>query len=282
MTADTDNNFSITRAPHELDTEENKQFIINNINTWITTQQVDSTISDMATVIMTFKPGIINDAANFKSTPLQIKNNVSRGFAVLNQLIAVGEFSDNNLNYEKLKQISEQVENNGFIKTLQYYTNLLKFQGHSLDQLIQLTANYKYGKNLLDILQNGQRALMKPEFKPNGYKRYRQSSSYEQYRAVCNYHMFELLNQGKAIIIPKSIIPNDILDRTHGSKLELVQSSKKEGRCCLNAGSKCRNFMSLNDGTDRDACLIQYPKDHLPTIHDICELAEVKRAICEP
>ena len=76
---------------------------------------------------MTSKPGIMNVAENFKSTQLQTKNNVSRGFATLNQLIAVGDFSDNNLNFEKLKQTSEQVESNGFIQTLQHHTNLLKF-----------------------------------------------------------------------------------------------------------------------------------------------------------
>ena len=37
--------------------------------------------------------------------------------------------------------------------------------------------------------------------------------------------------------------------------------------------------MSLNDGTDRDACLIQYPKSHLPTIRDICELWRDQRAL---
>ena len=86
VTSDTNNNYSFTRAPHELDSEENKQLIINNINTWINTQQVDSTISEMANVIMTSKPGIMNVAENFKSTQLQTKNNVSRGFVTLNQI----------------------------------------------------------------------------------------------------------------------------------------------------------------------------------------------------
>ena len=231
---------------------------------------------------MSFKPGIDNDAEIFKSTSAQITNNVARGYAVLNQLIAVGEFSDNNLNHEKINYFVEQINNNGFMETLQQTIDTLKFKGRSLVELQKLTAQYKYGRNLIDILQHGQRALMKPNFKPNGYNNYRQSPSYEQYRAVCNYHMFELLYQGKAIIIPMANIPTSILKLSHGSKLELVQSSKKEGRCCLNAGSKCRNYMSLNDGTDRERCLKQYPKDKLPTIRDICELAEIKRSICEP
>ena len=91
-----------------------------------------------------------------------------------------------------------------------------------------------------------------------------------------------LLYQGKAIIIPMASIPASILKQSHGSKVELVQSSKKEGRCCLNADSKCRNYMSLNDGTDGGRCLKHYPKDKLLTIRDICELAETKRSICEP
>ena len=171
---------------------------------------------------MSFKPDIDNDAEIFKSTSAQITNNVARGYAVLNQLIAVGEFSDNNLNHEKNNYFVEQINNNGFMETLQQTIDTLKFKGRSLVELQKLTTQYKYGRNLIDILQHGQRALMKPNFKPNGYNNYRQSPSYEQYRAVCNYHMFELLYQGKAIIIPMANIPTSILKLSHGSKLELV------------------------------------------------------------
>ena len=210
-----------------MNTETNQTITTQNITQWIANNNVDNTISEMATVIMTFKPGIDDDAEIFKSTTAQITSNVARGYSVLNQLIAVGEFSDNNLNHEKIINFTTQMNKNGFIKTLQEAINTLKFKGRSLDELQKLTAQYKYGRNLIDILQHGQRALMKPNFKPNGYNKYRQLPSNEQYRAVCNYHMFELLYQGKAIIIPMASIPASILKQSHGSKLELVQSSKK-------------------------------------------------------
>ena len=200
------NYFSHSRAPFELNTETNQTITTQNITQWIANNNVDNTISEMATVIMTFKPGIDDDAEIFKSTTAQITSNVARGYSVLNQLIAVGEFSDNNLNHEKIINFTTQMNKNGFIKTLQEAINTLKFKGRSLDELQKLTAQYKNGRNLIDILQYGQRALMKPNFKPNGYNQYRQSPSYEQYRAVCNYHMFELLYQGKAIIIPMATV----------------------------------------------------------------------------
>ena len=282
VSTDIIHNTSSTRAPQELNIDENQMNTINNIQQWIIDQNVDNKISEMATVIMTYKPGIINDAEIFTSSNDQIKSNVMRGYAILNQLIAVGEFSDDNLDTEKVQNYIDQIKNKGFNQTLQDATESLKFQGSSADELKHLTSQYKHGDKLMDILHHGQRSLMKSNFRPNGYVGYRQSSSYHNYRAVCNHHMFELLNQGKAVIIPMSIIPTSTLEKSHGSKLELVQSSKKEGRCCLNAGSKCRKFMSLNDGTDRELCLTKYPKEKLPTIQDICELAEYKRQICEP
>ena len=77
---------------------------------------------------MSFKPDIDNDAEIFKSTSAQITNNVARGYSVLNQLIAVGEFSDKNLNHEKINYFIEQINNKGFMEILQQSINILKFK----------------------------------------------------------------------------------------------------------------------------------------------------------
>ena len=226
---------------------------------------------------MNYKPGINDIGEIFKSSSEQITINVTRAYNILNQLIAVGNFIDSNLNMSKVVQCSNQILSNGFVNTLQQSINKLKFRGLNNNQLTKITQHYKHGERLMDIMNHGQRAIMIPAFTPNGCNGYRQSKSYHDYRAVCNYHMFELLEQGKAIIVPKDILHTDILKQTHVSKLELVQSNKKEGRCCLNAGSKCRKYLSLNDGTDRELCSKIYPKEQLPSIFDICEMAELKR-----
>ena len=262
-------------------TKANISQTVDNINNWITENNVNNQISQMATVIRTHKPGLDNISEIFKSTNEQTIINVTRAYKILNQLIAVGNFSDDELDMSKVLQYSTSISSNGFTTILQQSINKLKYQGINKNKLHKLSETFTQGSNLMDIMSYGQRAIMIPEFKPNGGNGYKQSKSYFDHRAVCNFHMFKLLEQGRAIIVPKDILPTEILKQTHCSKLELVQASKIEGRCCLNAGSKCRKYLSLNDGTDREECLKYYPKEQLPTIVDICELAEMKRSQIE-
>ena len=63
-----------------------------NIKNWIIDSNVNQIISQMATVIMTHKPGINDNGEIFEASNEQIKINVTHAYSVLNQLIAVGIF----------------------------------------------------------------------------------------------------------------------------------------------------------------------------------------------
>ena len=53
------------------------------------------------------------------------------------------------------------------------------------NELHKLSAKFIHGSNLMDIMSHGQRAIMVPEFNPNGGNGYKQAKSYYDYRAVC-------------------------------------------------------------------------------------------------
>jgi hypothetical protein len=93
--------------------------------------------------------------------------------------------------------------------------------------------------------------------------------------------MFQLLAQGRALIIPEDMLTAEDLAMTHFSSNVAALSSKPEGRCWLHGSSvikpKGRHSWSLNERTDIVSSDGWYPPRELPTVHDICDLAERMR-----
>ena len=180
------------------------------------------------------------------------------------------------------------VRSNGLASTLQDRIDSIRYRGLSRDQLIVSMGQYPLATNMLDLLDHGQRAPMKPEFIPNGGIRVRQSKSYREHSSLCNKHLFKLQSEGDAIIIEKSSLSDHDIASTNFNTVILATSSNpnREGRCCINLGysapgprgNRSKRSLSFNDGYDLTESDKLYPPSRLPDIRDICELACVQRA----
>ena len=188
-------------------------------------------------------------------------------------------------------------------KKFHYAGNDLLLQAQSLDKIIEdkllqlrpkLTPSLQYVQclsgapnfsNLHDLLQNGQRAFMLPDFIPNGYHKVQLSRSYKDMSPICNHVLLKDVREGRAICFSKqALVHHGCLDQLHGNKIAWAEKANKvEGRTCLNCSSRSlcirdsdKRF-SLNDCVDFSQHDSLYPEYELPFMPDIAEMACTQR-----
>ena len=203
----------------------------------------------------------------------------ARGQAILDEPMISGHYSDLDLDMSLVEQDISDFNRLGLKSIIEERTQVLRWVGGSRDEVRTATAGFKDQTVLLDLMENGVRSFVKPSFTPNGGVGYSQSKSYRDHRECCNQHMFKLRAEGKALILRWDVLTLSEQMLFNLNKLQLAaKTGKPEGRCCLNASSVIRykgnTIMSLNDGMDLDASDKVYPPTVLPTLADICQLAE--------
>lgn len=233
-----------------------------------------------------FDPGgnRIDSKAYEPTTKDQVIEFTELGEKMLKELVAIGNFSDGDLEMDLVNQDIRDVEEIGLEACLKKRTQALRIA--DLELVTEMGRGYEHLDILLDLLKHGMRSFVLDTFKPNGMSlKYRQSKSYTSWRALCNKHVFKLRQQGRAIIIPWEAVEPKLRARIHINTLILAQSSNPdgEGRCCLNASyslrlSKQETMSSLNEGTDITASDRIYAPHNLPGLRDICDLAMAARA----
>ena len=138
-----------------------------------------------------------------------------------------------------------------------------RFKGLGEAELAASAVGFKHSDLLMDLKRNGQRAFVKPSFRPNGGRNFRQSKSYNDNSALCNKHIFKLLTAGKAVIVRWDSLSPAEQSVIHVNTLQLAASSNlnREGRCCINmsyrtplsghrGNGQSSKLMSINEGTD--------------------------------
>ena len=207
-----------------------------------------------------------------------------RGQAILDEPMISGEYNDRDLDLSLVEIDSADFSRLGLRSFVEERTQTLRWIGGDRREVELATSGFKDQTILLDLLANGVRSFVKPSFIPNGGRGYSQSKSYQDHRECCNQHMFKLRAEGKAIILRWDALTPSEQASFHLNKLQLAaKTGKPEGRCCLNASSIIRyhgkSIMSLNEGMDLNESDKYYPPTVLPTLADICQLAEGAKSI---
>ena len=202
-----------------------------------------------------------------------------RGQAILDEPMISGEYNDRDLDLSLVQLDSVDFSRLGLRAFVEKQTQALRWIGGARHEVELATSGFKDQTVLLDLMANGVKSFVKPSFTPNGGRGYSQSKSYQDHRECCNQHMFKLRAEGKAIILRWDALTPSEQALFHLNKLQLAaKTGKPEGRCCLNASSVIRyngeSIMSLNEGMDLIESDKYYPPTVLPTLADICRLAE--------
>jgi hypothetical protein len=126
-----------------------------------------------------------------------------------------------------------------------------------------------------DLLHNGARSFMLPQFKVNGGRECSVGGSYLKYRPLCNDALLQLVREGKALAFSKDALVNTgAMEQLHLSPLVWApKTGKVKGRTCLNLSKCSRNFRSVNDCVDSEASVTTYKRPSLPLLPDIAEMA---------
>jgi hypothetical protein len=155
------------RAKH-LHSERSESLSRDFISQWLTEEEATHQIADM---------GVLADGGRRSATEIQWEEEFSaeelesfelRAKKVLEEPLTSGVFSDDDLDMSLVYRDTSAIKFHGLTKTVQERIDGLKYRGLSRDQLIQSLDQFPLASNLLDLMDHGQRAFMKPEFLPNG------------------------------------------------------------------------------------------------------------------
>ena len=266
----------------ELITQDEFPLSIEGVMEWIIRNEASDSIGQLET--------LLNNGANKQYKAMDAINEEDiqkfneKAQVLMNELVAVGDFSDSDLDMTQVETDIEEFGKVGLNELVKQRTALLKKA--NISDIRSEGKDYPNIEVLIDLLENGVKPFMKESFIPNGSNRfYRQSKSYHQWRALCNRHIFKLRREGRAIILPSECLSEDLREKIHRSTLILAPSSNpnKEGRCCLNGAYQIRRkdgkgSGSLNDSIDLAMSDGYYVPSELPTLRDLCDRAQEARA----
>jgi hypothetical protein len=274
-----------------IDRESAAKSFEQSIADWVQNTAVEATIADIGQLLFHRSHAI-------SIRPIDIHQNTAwreRAKAILNETVSVGEFSDDDLDMQLLLNDQSGVAAMGLLPYIALRRDAHRFKGLGEAELAASAVGFKHSDLLMDLKRHGQRAFVKPSFRPNGGRNFRQSKSYNENSALCNKHMFKLLTAGKAVIVCWDSLSPAEQSVIHVNTLQLAASSNpnREGRCCINmsyrtplsghrGNGQSSKLMSINEGTDLVESDKHYPPVDLPTAQDLCELAETQRAVFQP
>ena len=76
-------------------------------------------------------------------------------------------------------------------------------KGLSGSSLYSFLVGYPGAAAASDLLHNGARSFMTPQFSPNGGKECSLGGSYLKYRPICNDALLQLVREGKALVLSR-------------------------------------------------------------------------------
>jgi hypothetical protein len=160
----------------------------------------------------------------------------------------------------------------GMEATIQGAISALKWSGCPREEIAKTLHDFDLLPTLLDVLENGQRCFMVPNFHPNGGRGFRQSTSYRDGAAACNTALNTLANEGRVLLFRKKDIPSHVMRSLHlNSIIRAVKHGSSLGRTCLNLSysNPRSSALSVNDGTDLNRSDALYVPPNLPTLHSV-------------
>jgi hypothetical protein len=148
--------------------------------------------------------------------------------------------------------------------------------GHSLESFL---AGYPEATAASDLLHNGARSFMTPQFHPNGGKECSLGGSYLKYRPICNDALLQLVREGKALVFSKDALQRSgAIQELHLNPLVWApKTGKVKGRTCLNLSKSTKNFRAVNECVDTEASHLWYKPPDLPLLPDVAEMACERR-----
>lgn len=272
---------SSSQKLHQSPPENHQDEHTDEILQWIMKNEADEIITEMGHTI--FDPGGQSFVDSvYHSSSEEIKKYRESGLALLQEPLVSGILKDEDLNMAWVTEDTQILKTEGLKFLIESRTAKLRWKGAS-SQLIQTEARlYEHKEALVDLLSNGVRSFTKPDFRPNGGEGYRQSKSYRDNRECCNWHTFNLREKGQAVIIPWSELSATERMAIHVNTWILAPATgKPNGRCCLNGSAKIKKQHSLNTGMDLEKSDSVYPPTRLPTLSDICEMAQQAKTRAE-
>lgn len=263
-------------------TQDEFPLSIEGVMEWIIRNEASDSIGQLETLLNRDENKQYKAMEAISEADIQKFN--EKAIMLMNELVAVGEFSDSDLDMTLVEADINEFGKVGLRELVNNRTSSLKRS--NIQDIKNEGKDYSNIDVLIDLLENGVKPFMKDSFIPNGCNNfYRQSKSYNQWRALCNRHMFKLRSEGRAIILPSKLISDDLKEKIHRSTLILAPSSNpnREGRCCLNGAYQIRRkdgkgSESLNDNIDLDVSDAYYVPAKLPTLRDLCDRAQEARS----
>ena len=168
-----------------------------------------------------------------------------------------------------------------FDDVLQQAANKKKDLGDGYEAVASLLKDYAGCDRVVEMLRSGQQTFMKDEFRHNNGVGFRQGPSYKKMHRILTDTLVGLVESGKAVAIRKDVL-NQSTSMAAGVQISRLAWATKymkvKGRTCFNLGYKAPGRASVNDGVDLAAHDAHYPPVYLCNVHDLCELAMLKKA----
>ena len=199
------------------------------------------------------------------------------------QSIGLGDFrgEPETLSLDAIEAESAQVRAMGFDTYLRTTVAARKFRGVDRAQIESRVRvlDPTHARRVLDLLSYGQRAFMKPLFKPNGSGPFRQHKTYKSGKPAIHRAVKKLTSNKNAVAVFWSDIPPAVRSRLHISTQVLApKKGARDGRCCMHMSStQSASDVSVNSGYDLEASDAFYPPPILPTVASISEMCCCQR-----
>jgi hypothetical protein len=150
-----------------------------------------------------------------------------------------------------------------------------KLQGMQPDELREFFAGASQIERAIEILSEGERPFMTPEFQCNGGKECTPGATYRDKRRLCNMAIRKLAQTGRVILFSRDALERaKQMQKLHKSPLIWAEKADaEEGRTCLHLSKSSKSFPSHNSCVDDGACDAHYPPRQLPLLPDIAEMA---------
>ena len=175
------------------------------------------------------------------------------------------------------KSNDARLSDKGLEKLLNEKLAPLRAKAGDLTDLLQELQGVTNLERVVELLTEGQKAFMEKEFKPNGGKEIKMSTSYKRMEPICNDAILKDVRLGRAVAFSEdALAASGFLREIHINNIAWAEKTNKvEGRTCMNASSSTKNTCCLNDLVDKAAHDAHYPMGDLPSARTICEM------ICE-
>ncbi len=126
---------------------------------------------------------------------------------------------------------------------------------------------------VMDLLINGQRALMKPEFKPNGFVGVKNNNLYESHKCIHEENAVGLWEAGKAVLLRAPTVAKSDVAQMMGYRVHPVPKFESVDRIVTHMSYGTAQSPSYNDSIDWDQHYDFYPRFPLVTVNQLADIA---------